>query len=135
MTAADLMFSLLDAADILRSRLEQGLAGEGLSLAKYSLLRILVDAGKPLPLSEIANRQSCVRSNVTQLMDRLEADGLVRRVADPDDRRSIRAAITSEGEQREAAGRARIAEIQAAFTATLAPTDRPALERMLSAMR
>ena len=35
---------------------------------------------------------------MTQLVDRLEADGLVRRVADPTDRRSVKAEITDEGQ-------------------------------------
>jgi DNA-binding MarR family transcriptional regulator len=43
---------------------------------------------------------ACVRSNMTQLIDRLEADKLVRRVADPGDRRSIRAELTQEGRGR-----------------------------------
>ena len=30
---------------------------------------------EPLPLSQLAERCSCVRSNITQLVDRLEADG------------------------------------------------------------
>jgi DNA-binding MarR family transcriptional regulator len=43
---------------------------------------------------------ACVRSNMTQLIDRLEADKLVRRVDDPGDRRSIRAELTKEGRER-----------------------------------
>jgi len=40
-----------------------------------------------------------VRSNITQLMDRLEKDGLVRRRADRDDRRSVLAELTPAGTQ------------------------------------
>ena len=36
----------------------------------------------------LAERLTCAKSNVTQLVDRLEADGLVRRKLDPSDRRS-----------------------------------------------
>jgi len=38
-----------------------------------------------------------VKSNVTQLVDRLEADGLVERTADPNDRRSRIAVLTAAG--------------------------------------
>ena len=38
-----------------------------------------------------------MKSNVTQLVDRLEADGLVSRAADPNDRRSRLAVLTSAG--------------------------------------
>jgi DNA-binding MarR family transcriptional regulator len=50
-----------------------------------------------LPLGELAGRLSCVKSNVTQLIDRLEADGLVSRTADPNDRRSRLAVLTAAG--------------------------------------
>ena len=37
----------------------------GMSLATLSVLRHLVMAGEPLPLSHLAERSSCVRSNMT----------------------------------------------------------------------
>ena len=49
-----------------------------LSVAKYSALKHLALADEPLSLSEMAARLVCVRSNISQLVDRLEADGLVR---------------------------------------------------------
>ena len=78
-------------------RLEHALAPLQLSLAKFGVLRCLVHEDRPLPLSAIAHRQRCVRSNMTQLTDRLETDGLVRRVDDPDDRRSVLAEPTAAG--------------------------------------
>ena len=38
-----------------------------------------------------------MKSNITQLIDRLEADGLVSRAADPRDRRSRLAVLTTAG--------------------------------------
>jgi DNA-binding MarR family transcriptional regulator len=38
-----------------------------------------------------------VKSNITQLVDRLEADGFVSRQADPHDRRARLAALTAPG--------------------------------------
>src|SRR5207237_1100461 len=38
--------------------------------------------------------------NITGLVDHLEEDGLVERVPDPDDRRSVRARVTSAGQKR-----------------------------------
>ncbi|HZO18475.1 MAG TPA: MarR family transcriptional regulator, partial [Gemmatimonadaceae bacterium] len=70
------MFPLLQAAHALEHRLETALARVGLSMAKFKVVSLLADAGESLPLSEIASRQSCVRSNMTQLIDRMEADGL-----------------------------------------------------------
>jgi len=98
-TADSLVFSFLSAADVVEARLEAALSPTGLSLAKLAVLHFLADAKEALPLSDLAARQHCVRSNITQLMDRLEKDGLVRRRADPDDRRSVLAELTPAGEQ------------------------------------
>jgi DNA-binding MarR family transcriptional regulator len=48
---------------------------------------------------------SCVKSNVTQLIDRLEADGLVSRASDPNDRRSRIAVLTDAGRTAHEKGR------------------------------
>jgi DNA-binding MarR family transcriptional regulator len=130
--ADPVMISLLQAAHALEVRLETALADAGLSLAKYGVVSQLARADKPLALSELATRQSCVRSNMTQLIDRLEADGLVRRVDDPFDRRSVRAAITRLGEERAAAGARAIKKVQDGFAASIPPRDRAALARVLS---
>lgn len=89
--------ALIEAARTLEARLEQALAPLQLSLAKFGVLRCLAHAQRPLPLSAIAQRQKCVRSNMTQLTDRLEADGLVRRIDDPQDRRAVLAEPTAAG--------------------------------------
>jgi DNA-binding MarR family transcriptional regulator len=78
---------------------------------------------------------TCVRSNITQLVDRLEADGLVRRVEDPEDRRAVRAVVTPLGKERYAAGVRQVEKVQAEFTETLSGIDQGSLERVLSAIR
>src|SRR3954462_12510345 len=47
----------------------------------------LIEPGRPLPMSRLADTLSCDASNVTGLVDRLESRGLVRREASPYDRR------------------------------------------------
>src|ERR1043166_227074 len=83
--APPLLFVLLDAAHRLDARVEADLAKIGLSPGKAQVLEALAGSSRPMPLSEIALCNRCVRSNITQLVDRLEADGLVRRVNDPTD--------------------------------------------------
>src|SRR5262249_27429441 len=85
---------LLRTAKAMEARIESAPARHGLSMAKWGVLRQLADEQRPLPLTRIAERVSCVKSNVTQLVDRLEADALVVRVDAPSDRRSVRAMIT-----------------------------------------
>ena len=102
-----LTVQILGAFHAVEEQLESGLLPMGLSLAKLNVLSQLVTAGEPLPLGTLASRCACVRSNITQLVDRLEIDKLVVRADDPRDRRSVRAELTPEGRTRyEAAIRA-----------------------------
>ena len=129
------MFSLLNAAGSVERSLEQALEEVGLSMAKFGALTHLVRAGGPLSLGECATRMTCVRSNITQLIDRLEADGLVRRVDDPTDRRGVRAVVTTLGAERQAAGAKRVGEVQEQFARKIAGTDRHALAQVLAAIK
>jgi DNA-binding MarR family transcriptional regulator len=96
--------SILHAGAFVEGRLEAALAGTGLSLSKFAALDRLMKAGEPLLLTRLAGQLSCVKSNITQLIDRLEAEGLVERKDDPEDRRSVLAAITDEGQHRHEVG-------------------------------
>lgn len=99
--APSLLLQALSRADhIFANRLEAALDAKGLSIAKFGVLKELGEETEPLPLGQLAERLACVKSNVTQLVDRLEVDGLVRRVPDSEDRRSTRAEITEEGKRR-----------------------------------
>ena len=91
------MFMLLGAAGSVHDFVESKLSTVGLSIPKLAALQRLVDAGDSLPLGQLAERLSCVKSNVTQLVDRLEVDGLVTRDPDPNDKRSRLAVITDAG--------------------------------------
>jgi DNA-binding MarR family transcriptional regulator len=90
-------FALMRAADAARSHVESKLSALGLSLPKLSALEVIRDAGESLPLGHLADQLSCVKSNVTQLVDRLEADGFINRGLDPADRRSRLAVLTTAG--------------------------------------
>lgn len=106
------VYRLLTALGAIEHRLETALEPVGLSLSKFGCLANLVEAREALPLRALAERCACVRSNITQLVDRLEAEKLVIRVDDPHDRRSIRAAITSEGRARYTEGLKVIQEVE-----------------------
>src|SRR5215216_5525248 len=91
------MFTLLGAASSVHDFVDSKLTSVGLSLPRLAALQRLIDAGDSLPLGQLADRLACVKSNVTQLVDRLEADGLVTRAPDPNDKRSRLAVITEVG--------------------------------------
>jgi DNA-binding MarR family transcriptional regulator len=119
----------------LGARMEEALEPLGLSLAKFGILAKLVAAGEPLPLSTLAERQACVRSNITQLVDRLEAERLVRRADDPADRRSIRAELTAEGRARHAAGLRALERAEKEAFAPLPAAQRKQFVEMLQSLR
>jgi len=94
-----------------------------------------VEAGEPLSLSELAARLTCVRSNITQLVDRLDAEGLVRRVENPADRRSKKAAITPLGVERQSAGARALERVQRELGSALSGVDLAGLERLLNKLK
>ena len=126
---------LLDAARAVEARAERTLSEVGLSLAKLGALRHLVLAAEPLSLSHLAERHCCGKSNVTQLIDRLEADGFVARVPDPDDRRTIRAAVTATGRAAYERANALLAAHEQALDVRLGPAPRAELARQLQTLR
>jgi DNA-binding MarR family transcriptional regulator len=129
------MVLLLEAAQGVQDRMASALAEVGLTPAKYQAIDALARAGEPLTLSEFAGRLRCVRSNITQLVDRLEADGLVERVDDPSDRRAIRAVVTSLGAERREAGTEVMRRLREEFAARIAPSERALLQRVLGTLR
>lgn len=94
---ATVIRGLLQAAATVQAHVEARLAPIGLSLPKLVALTALREAGDSLTLSQLADRLACVKSNITQLVDRLETDGFVRRETDPSDRRSRVAVLTTAG--------------------------------------
>ncbi len=126
------MFQLMGALSAMQHRLDEALEPSSLSLAKFGVLARLQEAGEPLPLGTLAERSACVRSNITQLVDRLEADGLVRRVHDPRDRRSVRAELTEEGRRRYEGA---LAILQVAEAQILETLDEPQRQGLLPLLR
>ncbi|GAA3718924.1 MarR family transcriptional regulator [Streptomyces tremellae] len=74
---------------------EQAAAEHSLTGAQARVLRLL--SLEPLPMRRIARKLKCEPSNVTGIVDRLEARGLVERTPDPSDRRVKLAAPTRSG--------------------------------------
>lgn len=70
----------------------------GLTIQQYNVLRITRGGpAKGHPIYEIERRMIYRFANVTRLVDRLEIQGLLKRVADPKDRRVSRVVITPKG--------------------------------------
>src|SRR5882724_11237534 len=68
-----------------------------LSPSQFNILNLLQEEPGGCSQIELSRQLIMHRSNVTGLVDRLEARGLVRRDETPGDRRAFRVALTSAG--------------------------------------
>jgi DNA-binding MarR family transcriptional regulator len=86
------------AAKRLHETTERWTESYGLTESRLQILTYLYfNPDHQMPLGELASVQNLVPRTVTGLIDNLERDGLVRRVPDPSDRRSVRAQLTKAG--------------------------------------
>ena len=82
------------------ARVDEALRPFGLTFARYEALVLLTfTRSGSLPLGKMGERLMIHPTSVTNIVDRLEAQGLVRRVAHPTDRRTTLCEITDEGRE------------------------------------
>jgi len=129
------MFTLLGAASSIHDFVESRLSSVGLSIPRLAALQRLVDAGGSLPLGQLADRLACVKSNVTQLVDRLEAEGLVTRSPDPEDKRSRLAIITDVGRRIHQDGAKIQHQVEEELFATLSVDDAARLSEIVAKLK
>lgn len=112
-----------------REHLAATIARFDLSPPQARALQIL-EPGNPVPMRDLATSLKCDASNITGIVDRLEARGLVERRSAPGDRRVKALTVTVEG----AALRARLVEqlyqVPPAI-ATLSPAEQRTLLELL----
>ena len=83
---------------VLTDGLDGVLGPHGLSQTQYNVLRMLRGAGKEgLCRNEIRDRLITRMPDVTRLLDRMEAAGLVYRDRSTEDRRLVHTTLTAEG--------------------------------------
>src|SRR4051795_10120206 len=92
--------SIMRAHQILLAQLDAKLRPLGITFSRYEALVLLVHSHDgALPLSKIGERLQVHATSVTNVIDRLEAAGLVRREPNPRDGRGTLAVITDQGRQ------------------------------------
>jgi DNA-binding MarR family transcriptional regulator len=90
--------NLLRTADRLMGLCESALKPAGITPTQYNVLRILRGVSpQGIACQEIARRMITRDADLTRLLDRLEARGLVRRDRQTDDRRVVHILITETG--------------------------------------
>src|SRR6059058_3959720 len=97
-TAMRAVTSIMRAQQILIAGLDAALRPFGLTFSRYEALVLLTfSSSGALPLSKIGERLQVHATSVTNVVDRLEAAGLVQREPNPRDGRGTLAVITNEG--------------------------------------
>ncbi|TAK33881.1 MAG: MarR family transcriptional regulator [Chloroflexota bacterium] len=100
LTTIETVVTLLRMQGRLVRSLDERFRPFGLTAAKFDLLMVLHRApSRRLTMWEIGRHLGVTRTNVTGLVDGLERDNLVRRLPHPEDRRSLLAELTAEGEE------------------------------------
>jgi len=95
-----LVTSIMRVQQVFLAKIEAILRPLGLTFARYEVLRLLAFSRRgAMPVGKIGERLQVHPASVTNAVQRLEADGLVRRVSNPNDGRGVLAEITDEGRQ------------------------------------
>lgn len=104
-----------------------------LDLRGYDALLHIYEAGDSgVRMADLAYKVVLSRSGLTTLVDRLEEKGLVRRIPDPDDRRSTRVALTEPGiETFKRAAKTHMQGIDAVFGDRIGADEAEVLARVL----
>lgn len=90
--------SVMRAHQVLLATLDGALKPFGLTFSRYEALVLLTfSRNGSLPLSKVGERLQVHATSVTNVIDRLEASGLVKRQPNPLDGRGTLAVITDEG--------------------------------------
>ncbi|WP_433655734.1 MarR family winged helix-turn-helix transcriptional regulator [Nocardia sp. CA-128927] len=115
---------------------ESVFTAHGLQRGEFDVLAALRRSGEPYELnpSVLADTLMLSRAGMTGRLDRLESAGLVRRIADPDDRRAVRVALTDDGRKLIDRVVTAHAENETRMLAVLSATDRSELDRLARAL-
>jgi DNA-binding MarR family transcriptional regulator len=104
----EVVLEIQRTAQVVMRWVAEGLKPSGLTPQQFNVLRILRGASpNPLSASQICERMVTYDPDLTRLLDRLEAAGMVRKERHADDRRVVNVHVTAAG--RETVERASVA--------------------------
>ncbi|MFJ5986003.1 MarR family winged helix-turn-helix transcriptional regulator [Lentzea sp. NPDC092896] len=103
MDAADVGLRYLMTSARIRRAVDEHLSGTGVSLARTKILQVLTRLG-PVKQTRLATELGMAARSITQAVEAMERDGLVRRTSDAADKRAKVVSATDEGVQALAVG-------------------------------
>ena len=117
----------------IRKMLDETLEQQGLTIGDWKVLNALRWRGEPYRRSagELARIAELTSGTMTTRLDHLERDGLVRRLRDPDDRRSVIVELTAKGRKKHDQAMGVQAEKEKLLAAALSPREMEQLNSLL----
>ena len=107
----------------------------GVGPAKLSALSVLVFAGRPLSLAELAAAEQVKNPTMSRLVTAMERDGLVCTAADKEDARSIQIIPTLRGKELLLAGKKRRVDSLASALSSLNKNQVADMEKAIALLR
>jgi DNA-binding MarR family transcriptional regulator len=82
----------------------------------------------------LAERMSSAKSNITTMVDRLEADGILSRAPSPTDRRAIEISVTDKGKRLYSDATRKVAEVERQLKGYFSQPEEQALRKAIRGM-
>lgn len=133
MNAGEVGLRYLMTSAKVRRAVDEHMAGSGVSLARTKILQVLVRLG-PVKQTRLAAELGMAARSITQAVEAMERDGLVRRSSDAADKRAKVVTATDEGVRALAAGEESGAEILRTIFERLSPEQVKALNEILDVL-
>lgn len=128
-----LLDRLLQIGDLFQKDMARAFEGTSLTPTRVHLLWVLQHAG-PSTQQTLAGLCGVSPRNITGLVDALERSGHVRRAPHPTDRRAVLVELTADAAKTMERMQREHEELNATLLAAVAPADRDALERGVTAI-
>ncbi len=126
-----LCFALGKVSRALGRAYRERLEPYGLTQPQFFLLIALYEEDG-IPISRLGEKAALDRSSLTGILDRMERDGLVERVASPEDRRSVLVRLTPKARALEGELRRIYEQTNQRFLSRLTEEERNVLERVVA---
>lgn len=132
-----LFFRLYQTANLLNKTGNRALEDHGVTTQQWAVLGALADprSAEGISVGDLAGLLMVSRQNLTGVLSRLEARGLIARTVDPRDKRSRFIRMTEQGQQRWAAMQPQIGEFYRASLADFSNSDIIAAMHYLERLR
>lgn len=129
--------SALEGVAVLNREFDRSLkAATGMPLTWFEALLRLHREGRPVPVGHLGEQLVLTSGGATRLVDRLEDEGWVERVACPTDRRVQHIRLTPDGDEAlERAVEVHVADLERFFGTATTSADRETLIRIFGALR